>query len=121
MTGSTDAVSAWVRRSRSRARPGSLAVPALSRCRDARARRPHAGRARPGCGAAGFVDLRCAQDRSGDSPAARHRWQNKTSRDVVTVTEMALDRFPLADRPSKGSQLGTKTITLYVSGADLWE
>jgi hypothetical protein len=41
MTGSTDAVSAWVRR-RSRARPGSLAVPALSRCRDARERRPHA-------------------------------------------------------------------------------
>jgi hypothetical protein len=67
MTGSTDAVSAWVRRSRSRARPGSLAVPALSRCRDARERRPHAGRARPGCGAAGFIDLRCAQDRSGDS------------------------------------------------------
>jgi hypothetical protein len=31
------------------------------------------------------------------------------------VTEMALDQFPLADRPSKGSQLGTKTITLYVS------
>ena len=37
---------------------------------------------------------------------------------MVTVTEMALDRFPLADRPSKGSQLGTKTITLYVSDID---
>ena len=46
---------------------GFPAVPALSRCRDARERRPHAGRARPGCGAAGFVDLRCAQDRSADS------------------------------------------------------
>ena len=31
---------------------------------------------------------------------------------------MALDQFPLADRPSKGSQLGTKTITLYVSDID---
>jgi hypothetical protein len=37
---------------------------------------------------------------------------------VVTVTEMALDQFPRADRPSKGSQLGTKTITLYVSDID---
>jgi hypothetical protein len=31
---------------------------------------------------------------------------------------MALDQFPRADRPSKGSQLGTKTITLYVSDID---
>ena len=57
MTGSTDAVSAWVRRSRSRARPGSLAVPravAMPGREGKATARPHAGRARPGCGAAGL-------------------------------------------------------------------
>jgi hypothetical protein len=30
----------------------------------------------------------------------------------------AASGFPLADQPSKGSQLGTKTITMYVSDID---
>jgi hypothetical protein len=34
------------------------------------------------------------------------------------VTEIAPCRFALADRPSKGRQVGTKTITMYVSDID---
>src|SRR5919107_6290179 len=37
---------------------------------------------------------------------------------VVLVTELAPHRFPIADRPSKGVPVGTKTITMYVSDLD---
>ena len=37
---------------------------------------------------------------------------------VVLVTELAPHRFPVADRPSKGVPVGTKTITMYVSDLD---
>jgi hypothetical protein len=37
---------------------------------------------------------------------------------VVIVTELAPPRFPIADRPSKGVPVGTKTITMYVSDLD---
>jgi hypothetical protein len=37
---------------------------------------------------------------------------------VVLVTELAPQRFPIADRPSKGVPVGTKTITMYVSDID---
>jgi hypothetical protein len=37
---------------------------------------------------------------------------------VVLVTEVAPHRLPIADRPSKGVPVGTKTITMYVSDLD---
>jgi hypothetical protein len=37
---------------------------------------------------------------------------------VVLVTEWAPHRLPIADRPSKGVPVGTKTITRYVSDID---
>jgi hypothetical protein len=37
---------------------------------------------------------------------------------VVIVTEMAPYRFPIADRPTKESPVGIKTITMYVSDID---
>jgi hypothetical protein len=37
---------------------------------------------------------------------------------VVLVTELAPHRFPIADRPSKGVPVGTKTITMHVSDID---
>jgi hypothetical protein len=37
---------------------------------------------------------------------------------VVLVTEVAPHRFSIADRPSKGVPVGTKTITMYVSDLD---
>jgi hypothetical protein len=37
---------------------------------------------------------------------------------VVLVTELAPHRFPIAERPSKGVPVGTKTITRYVSDLD---
>jgi hypothetical protein len=37
---------------------------------------------------------------------------------VVLVTEIGAARFPIADRPSEGVPVGTKTITRYVSDLD---
>jgi hypothetical protein len=37
---------------------------------------------------------------------------------VDIVTELALHRIPIADRPSKGVPVGTKTITMHVSDID---
>jgi hypothetical protein len=37
---------------------------------------------------------------------------------LIIVTELAPHRFPIAERPSKGVPVGTKTITMYVSDID---
>jgi hypothetical protein len=37
---------------------------------------------------------------------------------MVIITERAPHRFPIAERPTKESQLGTKPITMYVSDID---
>jgi hypothetical protein len=34
------------------------------------------------------------------------------------VIELVLHRLPIADRPSKGVPVGTRTITMYVSDID---
>ena len=54
----------------------------------------------------------------GERSIAKGRRFMGAARRWFLVTELAPHRFPIADRPSKGVPLGTKTITMYVSDLD---